>query len=234
MNRRTAIWGFFIFASMALGLWWGAPATGGHFDNMVSDHSHQDSIHPVVVNSGFQLRQNIDTRNFHISRPSKPQDQLCMALRIEYDRAWTTLGTVLVKLSTDHDQWKTTIKSSEITTYFQTFCLPGAKPEAIADKAAWVDISVVEPSLSQVALFALGPATPKNETAILNGKTSEFSLPYKLIVRQKPHDRDLIKYIAVFLFGGLILIAALYPVLSGRPRPAARPSAEHRPPETHP
>lgn len=234
MNRRTAIWVFITFASMALGLWWGAPSSVGHFDNTVSDHGQQDSIHPVVVNSGFQLRQNIDTRNFHISRPSKPQDQLCMALRVEYDRAWTTLGTLLVRLSTDRDQWKTTIKSSEITTYFQTFCLPGAKPEAIADKVAWVDISAVEPGLNHVALFALGPATPKNEAAILNGKTSEFSLPYKLIVRQKPHDRDLIKYIAVFLFGGLILIAALYPVLRGWPRPAAKQPAEHRSQETHP
>lgn len=219
MSLRSVIWGGLAFIAMAVSLWAARPTAQGHFDNLVIDRRDQESIHPVVVDSGFHLRQKIDTQNPHFRRPSKPQDQLCLALRIEYDRKrWTTEGTVLVRLSTEDAQWETSIRSSEITTYFQTFCLPGSRPEAIADKETWVDISVVEPDLKRVALFAMGPATAGKEPAILNGTVSQLSLPYRVVVRPKPHDRDLIKYIGIYLFGCLLLIAALKPLLGGQPR----------------
>lgn len=191
-------------------------ATGGrldrHFHGSISDRSPQVSIHPVLINSGFRLRQPIDTRDLNHIRNRLKRSPLCIWLRMEYDRSsaanWTTNGTLQLTLSTPDNTWHTTFRSEEITTYFQPYCFADTHARDVFDKPTYLDISVVEPGLTNVALIALGPANGTNNAEI-DGKRTDFTATYILTANPGPADRDIIRFILIVMFSVALLLIIL-------------------------
>ena len=184
-----------------------------HFHGSISDQTPQASIHPVIIDSGFTLRQPIDTTDLtHVKRRLR-EAPICLWLRLEYDRngGWTTEGTLLLRLSTDSKAWTTQVKSDQITTYFQPFCFEGSKAEEVFDRETFLDLSVVEPNLKQVAMIALGPAKGGNN-AVINGVRSDFTATYNFTANPGPSDRDVVVVVLVCLFTLAILLTVLIPV----------------------
>ena len=215
---RLAVMPVVLFVAMAAGLYVAADGSlDRHFHGSMSDQTPQASIHPVVIDSGFTLRQAIDTHDLsHVKRRLR-EAPICLWLRLEYDRSggWTTEGTLLLRLSTEAKAWTTEVKSRQITTYFQPFCFEGSHAEQVFDKATFLDLSVVEPGLKQVAMIALGPAKGGNN-AIINGKPSEFTATYNLTANPGPSTQDATVMALVFLFTLALVLTVLF-ALTGPP-----------------
>lgn len=184
-----------------------------HFHGSIADRSPQASIHPVLINSGFHLRQPIDTKGLDSIRNRLKRAPICIWLRMEYDRSkranWTTTGTVKLALSTPDQSWTTTFRSEQITTYFQPYCFTDSHAKDVFDKPTFLDITVVEPSLENVALIALGPANGSNNAEI-NGKKTDYTATYILTANPGPSDRDILRLILITLFSLALLLTILY------------------------
>ena len=200
-------------------------ASGGsmehHFHNSLADRTQQRSIHPVVVDSGFHLKQPIDTHHLNTARVEVADAPICLWLRIEYDRnsGWKADGTVLVRLITEDSSWSSSMKSHQITSYFQPICFPGSTASAVANRRAFVDISVLEPDLEKVAMFAMGPANGLNN-AIINGKYSNHTLTYRLSANPGMQKRDALQIGGIFLLAWALLLCIWIPSLRQLPKTA--------------
>jgi len=206
-----------------------------HFHGSIADRSPQASIHVVVIDSGFQLRQFIDTRDLDHVRTRLKEAPLCVWLRVEYDRGsdWTTSGTVQLRLSTPERSWITTFKSEQITTYFQPFCFEASRAGDVIDQPTHLDISVVEPGLKQVAIIALGPANGRNNAEI-NGQVSDFTTPHILTADPGPSGADLARFVLIGLFS-LAQVLVVLIVLTGPKTRAANSTTSTQPQEgNHP
>lgn len=203
-------------------------AAGGdlsnHFHGAISDHTPQSSIHPLVIDSGFTLRQAIDTKDLaHVKRRLR-ESPACLWLRLEYPRngTWDTEGTLLLTLSTQEHAWTTQVKSEQITTYFQPFCFQNSRTEQILDRETVLELSVVEPDLRQVAMIALGPANGQNNAEI-NGEKSEYTATYNLTANTGPNAKDQFVVTTVCLFTLALLMSVLFALTSTSNRQKAHP-----------
>lgn len=196
-----------------------------HFHGSIADRSPQSSIHVVVLDSGFHLRQSIDTTHLDHIRPRFRQAPLCTWLRMEYPRNapdWTTNGTVELRLSTPEKSWTTQFTSQDITTYFQPFCFRDSRAEEVFDRPTLLEMTVVEPDLKKVAMIALGPGNGQNNAEI-NGKSSDFTATYILTADPGPATEDIARFALVGLSSLALLLCVLIP-LTGR---SSRPTQAH-------
>ena len=211
---RWAVMPAFLALAMGAGLYTTAQGSlRDHFHGSISDQTPQASIHPMVIDSGFTLKQAIDTTDLAHVKDRLRQAPICLWLRLEYDRSggWTTEGTLLLRLSTDSKAWTTQVKSDQITTYFQPFCFDGSVAEDVFDRETYLDLSVVEPGLKQVAMIALGPAKRGNN-AVINGVRSDFTATYNFTANPGPSDRDVVVVVLICLFALAILLTVLIPM----------------------
>lgn len=200
-----------------------------HFHGSIADRSQQASIHPVVLNSGFHLRQAIETKQLDHIPPRLRNAPICIWLRMEYPRDaanWTTTGTVELHLSTPMNSWSTQFKSEQITTYFQPFCFRGSQAEALFDRPTELNIAVVEPGLERVALIALGPGNGQNNAEI-NGETSEYTASYILTADPGPSQEDMARYALIALFSLALLLTILVPLTGRTTRPTPIHTSSH-------
>ncbi|QCB46322.1 hypothetical protein [Hydrogenophaga sp. PAMC20947] len=232
---RLAVMPLVLTFAMAAGLYVAAEGSfQNHFHGSISDHTPQASIHPMVIDSGFTLRQAIDTKDLNHVKRRLREAPICLWLRLEYDRGgkWTTEGTLLLRLSTDSKAWTTQVKSRQITTYFQPFCFEGSHAEEVFDRDTFLDLSVVEPGLKQVAMIALGPAKGPTH-AVINGKPSEYAATYNFTANPGPSTKDGVVVAMVCLFTLALLLTVLMvltrpPTVPKDNRPAGQPSrGEH-------
>lgn len=194
-------------------------STGGtlekHFHASLADRTQQASIHREVVNSGFHLRQAIDTSRLNTARANASGAPVCLWLRIEYPRrtpAWGSNGTVLFRLSTSTSQWTASMRSEDIKSYFQPVCFAGSSTDEVADKTTHLDVSVAEPDLEKVAFFAMGPANGLNN-AVVNGRISNHTLTYRLTANIGMQRKDAIQLLAIFVLGFSLLLTVWIPAI---------------------
>lgn len=186
---------------------------GSHFQNSLADQTAMASIHPVILDSGFTLRQPVDTSALNIQRDGIRDAPVCFWIRIEYDRKhWTTRGTVLLTLVSGERSWQNQIRSEQITTYFQPICIPGSRTQDVVDRPTHVDITVVEPGLKQVAMLALGPGNGQNN-ATINGQPSDYTLNYRLTANPGPGRFDIVQFGLIFAFACALLFTVLGPLV---------------------
>lgn len=193
-----------------------------HFHGSIADRSQQASIHPVVMNSGFHLRQAIDTTDLdHVAQRLR-QAPLCTWLRMEYPRKasdWTNSGTIELRLSTPEKFWTTRFRSEQITTYFQPFCFEGSQVKEVFDLPTHLDMSVVEPGLEKVAMIAMGPGDGRNNAEI-NGKLSEYTATYVLTANPDPSQTDMARFALIGLSSLALLLCVLIPLTARPGKPA--------------
>jgi len=196
-----------------------------HFHGSIVDRSPQASIHVVVMDSGFHLRQTIETNDLEHVPQRLQQAPLCIWLRMEYPRnssTWTTSGTVELRLSIPDKAWTSRFTSDQITTYFQPFCFRDAQAREVFDQPTYLDISVVEPDLKQVAMIALGPARGQNNAEI-NGKRSELTATYTLTADPGPSREDLARFALIGLSSLALLLCVLIPLTGRKSHPHHTP-----------
>lgn len=204
-----------------------------HFHGSIVDRSPQASIHVVAMDSGFHLRQTIETSKLdHVSQRLQ-QAPLCIWLRMEYPRnssVWTTSGTIELRMSIPDKAWTTRFTSDQITTYFQPFCFKDAQAKEVFDQPAFLDISVVEPDLKRVAMIALGPGNGQNNAEI-NGQRSELTATYTLTADPGPSREDVARFILMGLSSMALLLCVLIPMTgrTARPDPTSPHHLESRP-----
>lgn len=204
-------------------------AAGGrmdrHFHGSIADRSPQASIHVEVMDSGFHLKQTIDTSNMDHIRPRFRQAPLCLWLRMEYPRnasTWTANGTVELRLSTPEKSWTSRFMSDDITTYFQPFCFRDSRAEDVFDRPTQLEMTVVEPDLKRVAMIALGPGNGQNNAEI-NGQRSEHTATYILTADPGPSSRDIARFSLIGLFSLALLLCTLIPLTARTTRAGNAP-----------
>jgi hypothetical protein len=211
-------------AVLLSGLYWAADGRlDRHFHGSIADRSPQASIHVVVLDSGFHLRQSIDTSDMAHIKPRFRRAPLCTWLRMEYPRdarGWTTNGTIELRLSTPEKSWTTRFTSQDITTYFQPFCFEGSRAEDVFDRPTQLEMTVVEPDLTKVAMIALGPGNGLNNAEI-NGTSSQYTATYILTADPGPDREDIARFALIGLFSLALLLCVLIP-LTGLATPRTR------------
>ena len=222
MKRLTSVLGMalLLFVLLSAGSWLvGRDQRADHGNSIVMDARAITAIIPVGPFGGsFLLRQEVDVAEINF-RPEYLDSPVCLSVFM--DKNFPHFAHVPFRLSlvSGPERFSLTLNTARIKDNFDRICFTDLHLGQLKGRPLAVEIGPESPSQQNVAKIVLTPHK-RGAPAVIDGKTTEWSLPMYLEVRRPISTRQWASIILLHALASLVLALGWSALRLERARPA--------------